>query len=78
MPYSMVKNIFRFVFFLSLWQIDTLNLTNKHIECRRHTLTCCREMLPQRFQNSVKREPHHSMFRSCEAGTRHLVVHSFL
>ena len=51
------KKLFRFRFFWNLWRIDTLNLTNQHTEFRPHTLTCCREMLPQSFQNSAKGVP---------------------
>ena len=49
-----VKKFFRCRFFWNLWRINTLNAYIQHAEFHGHAMLCCREMLPQKFQNSAK------------------------
>ena len=53
------KKVFHFQIFWNLLWIYTLSLhlSNQHTKFDGHTLPCCRAVLPQHFESSVKRYP---------------------
>ena len=65
MPYNKVEKIFCAEIFCNLWQIDTLDLFIQHVKFQCRMLPCCRETLPESFENSVKGDPR-KIFRSCQ------------
>ena len=53
----MVKKFFCHEIFWNLWRIDTLELSIQYVKFHCPALPCCRETLPQSFENSAKGGP---------------------